>query len=153
MKIITQNKKAFFDYDVLETVEAGISLTGDEVKSLRAGAVNLVGAFVTPHGGRLSMINAYIGAYSHAYQKASDNESRRTRYLLMHRREIHRLIGEISRNGLTLIPLKLYFNKRGFVKVEVGICKHKKAHMKKEVLRERDIKRETQRELKGKFDY
>ncbi|HBL98252.1 TPA: SsrA-binding protein [Candidatus Dependentiae bacterium] len=153
MKIITQNKKAFFDYTVLETFEAGIALTGDEVKSLRAGNANLVGAFVTPHAGRLSMINAYIGPYSHAYQKTNDNESRRTRYLLLHRREINKLMGEVSRGGVTLIPLKLYFNDRGFVKVEIGLCKHKKAHMKKEELRERDIKRDTQRELRGKYDY
>jgi SsrA-binding protein len=153
MKIISQNKKAFYDYTVLDTIEAGISLTGDEVKSLRAGTVNLVGSFVVAHGGQLQMMNAYIAPYSHAYQKVSEEYTRRSRNLLLHRREIDRLIGEISKSGMTLIPLKLYFNEKGKIKVEVGVCQHKKAHQRKEELRERDIKRETRRELKGTYDY
>lgn len=153
MKIITQNKKAYHDYTVLDTIEAGIVLTGDEVKSLRAGSVNLVGSFVVPHNGQLQMINAYIGPYSHAYQKSGEQETRKTRNLLVHKREISRLIGDISRSGMTLIPLKLYFNERGRIKVEIGICQHKKAHQRKEELRERDIQRETRRELSGKYDY
>ncbi|MCL5436415.1 MAG: SsrA-binding protein SmpB [Candidatus Dependentiae bacterium] len=153
MKIISQNKKAFYDYSVLETIEAGIALTGDEVKSLRAGTVNLVGSFIVPHAGKLQMVNAYIAPYSHAYQKAGEEDAHRTRDLLLHRREIDRLVGEVSRSGMTLIPLKLYFNEKGRVKVEVGVCKHKKAQQRKEELRERDIKRETRRELKGTYDY
>lgn len=148
MKIITQNKKAFHDYEVLDRLEAGIVLTGDEVKSLRAGHVNLVGSFAVMHGGELQMINCYIGQYSHAYQKGDDT-SRRTRKLLVHRRELNRLAGDISRKGITLVPLKLYFNEKSKVKVEVGLCKHKKAHARKEELRERDIQRETRRELKN----
>ena len=153
MKIVAQNKKAFHDYTVLDTIEAGVALTGDEVKSVRAGTVNLVGAFAVPHAGYLEMINVYIAPYSHAYQKQSDEAARRTRMLLLHRREIDKLVGEISRGGLTLIPLKLYFNNKGKVKVELGLCRHKKAHQRKEELRERDIQRETRRELKGTFDY
>lgn len=153
MKVVAQNKKALFDYVVLDTIEAGIALTGDEVKSVRAGSVSLAGAFAVPHGSSLEMINAYITPYSHAYQKRSEEFARRSRKLLLHKREIHKLIGDISRGGLTLIPLKLYLNGRGRVKVELALCRHKKAHQRKEELRERDIKRETRRELKGTFDY
>lgn len=152
MKIIAQNKKAFHDYSVLETIEAGIVLTGDEVKSLRAGKGNLLGSFVVPKDGELFMVNAHISPYSHAYQKATDEHATRSRKLLLHRREIDRLVGDVSRKGITLVPLKLYFSK-GTIKVEVGVCKHKKAHQRKEELRERDIKRQTRRELSGKYDY
>lgn len=150
MKIITQNKKAFFDYEVLDHLETGIVLTGDEVKSLRAGQVNLVGSFATMHQGELTLLNCYIGQYSHAYSKG-DDQSRRSRKLLAHRREINRLAGDISRKGITLVPLKLYFNEKGRVKVDIGICKHKKAHVRKEELREKDINRETRRELKERY--
>ena len=148
MKVITQNKKAFFDYEVLDKIEAGIVLTGDEVKSLRAGHVNLVGSFATVQRGELVLLNCYIGPYSHAYAKTSD-ESRKTRKLLLKRRELDRLFGDISRKGITVVPLKLYFNERSFVKVELGMCKHKKSHTRKEEIRERDIQRETRRELKN----
>ena len=153
MKIVAQNKKAFHDYSIIETIEAGIVLAGDEVKSLRAGKGNLAGSFVIPKDGELFMVNAHISAYSHAYQKTKDDEyATRSRKLLLHRREIDRLVGDVSRKGITLVPLKLYFSK-GKIKVEVGVCKHKKAHQRKEELRERDIKRQTRRELTGKYDY
>lgn len=153
MKIIAQNKKAFHDYSVLETLEAGIVLNGDEVKSLRGGKGNLTGSFVVPKDGELWMINVHISPYSHAYEKnSSDEYATRSRKLLFNRREIDRLIGDVSRKGITLVPLKLYFSK-GTIKVEVGVCKHKKAHQRKEELRERDIQRETRREISGKYDY
>jgi SsrA-binding protein len=153
MKIAAQNKKAFHDYIVLETIEAGIVLTGDEVKSVRRGTVNLVGAFAVPHAGELVMINAYIAPYSHAYQQPNEEFSRRRRVLLLHRRQLNKLIGDISRAGVTLVPLKIYFNDKQFVKVEIAICKHKKAHVRKEEIRERDIHRETRRELTGKYKF
>jgi SsrA-binding protein len=152
MKIITQNKKAFHDYEVLDRIEVGLVLTGDEVKSLRAGHVNLVGSFATLHDGELFLINCHIAPYSHAYQKTED-VSRRSRKLLLHRRELARLVGDIARKGVTLVPLKLYFNEKGRVKVDLGICKHKKAHVRKEEIKERDIKRQTRRELKGTFRF
>lgn len=152
MKIVAQNKKAFFDYQILETFEAGIALTGDEVKSLRRGMANLVGSFVTVHHGQLVLTNAYIAPYSHAYQKPSEEKARRGRQLLLHKRQINKLMGEISRGGLTIVPLKMYLSK-GWVKVEIALCKHKKAHQRKEELRERDIKRATRRELSGRYDY
>lgn len=149
MKLIIKNKKAFHDYEIKDTIEAGIVLTGDEVKSLRAGNVSLADAFATVHKGELNLLNCYIAPYSHAYEK--EDTSRRSRKLLLHKKEIDRLIGEISRKGMTIIPLKLYFSGRGLVKVELGIAKHKKKVDKKRELRERDIKREVEREMKVKI--
>jgi SsrA-binding protein len=152
MKIITQNKKAFHDYDVLERIETGIVLTGDEVKSLRAGHIALGGSFAYIHQGELMLINCSITPYCHAYFKAKGDPTR-SRKLLVHKREIIKIIGDISRKGLTLVPIKMYFNGKGKVKVELGLCKHKKAHAQKQELKERDIARETRRELRGKYNY
>lgn len=152
MKIIAQNKKALFDYEVLDHVEAGIVLTGDEVKSLRQGHISLAGTFATIHGGELFLINARISPYTHAYQKKEDDATR-SRKLLLHKREIMRIIGDISRKGITIVPLKIYFNNKGFVKIDLGICKHKKSETKKQEIRERDINRETSRELKKIYNY
>lgn len=149
MKIITKNKKAFFDYTISDTIEAGIVLTGNEVKSLRKGFVSLTDSFATVYQGEIMLTNCYIGMYSHAYDKK--DTTRISRKLLLKKKEINRLIGEVSRKGVTLIPLKLYFNKRGFVKVEIGLAKHKKAHDKKKSLREKDIKREAEREIRGRI--
>lgn len=152
MKIITQNKKAFHNYEILDHIEAGIVLNGDEVKSIRAGMVNLTGTFATLHDGELFLLNCHITPYSHAYQKSEDL-SRRSRKLLLHKKELDKLVGDIARKGITLVPLKLYFNEKGKIKVDLGICKHKKAHVRKEELKERDIQRETRREIRGKYDY
>ena len=147
MKIITQNKKAMFDYHVIDSLEAGIVLTGDEVKSLRAGHVNLTGSFATIHSGELFLLNCHITPYDKAYNKNED-DAKKTRKLLVKRKEINRLVGDISCKGITVIPLKLYFNERGRVKVHLGLCKHRNAVGKKNLLKERDIKRETDKELK-----
>lgn len=152
MKIITQNKKAFFDYEVLERLEAGIVLTGDEVKSIRAGHISLTGAYAIVQKGEIILINCNVTPYEKAYQK-KDDAAMRNRKLLLHRREVDRLIGDIARKGITLVPLKVYLSERGLIKVEIGICKHKKAAGKKEALKERDIKRETSRELRGRYNY
>jgi len=152
MKIITQNKKAFHDYSILATIEAGLVLSGDEVKSLRAGHVSLVGTFATTHQGELFLINCQITPYAMAYNKTGDKQAAtRRRKLLLHKRELAQLIGDISRKGITIVPLKLYFNDRSFVKVELGIAKHKKASDKRQVIKERDIKRETAREMKSSY--
>jgi len=150
MKVIVQNKKAFHDYNILDRIEAGIVLTGDEVKSLRAGRVSLKGSYAVVKAGELYLINCNISLYKHAYEKDKELATR-SRKLLLHKRELNRLIGDISRKGVTIVPLKLYFNNRGIVKVELGICKHKKAPDKKQMLKERDIRRETERELRGKI--
>lgn len=152
MKIIAQNKKAFFDYEILDQLEAGIVLTGDEVKSIRQGHVALTGSFATMHNGEIFLINMRISPYSHAYEK-KDDDAERSRKLLLHRKEVMRLIGDISKKGITLIPLKLYINNKGLVKVGLGIAKHKKAESKKQAIKERDIKRETSRELKKVYKY
>ena len=152
MKIITQNKKASFDYAILDTIEAGIVLTGDEVKSLRQGNVSLNGAFATVHNGELFLINTRISPYGNAYKK-NEEDAERSRKLLLHKRELNRIVGDISKKGVTLVPLKLYFNNKGLVKVDLGICKHKNAASKKQTLKERDIKRETAREIKNVFKY
>jgi len=150
LKMITINKKAYHDYDIAETLEAGIVLSGDEVKSLRAGKVNLTGAFATVHQGELYLINCHISLYEKAATKQDEEEARRRRKLLVHKRELNRIIGDISRKGVTIVPLKLYFNNKNTIKVELGIGKHKKAAGKKLEIKERDIKREVQRELRGR---
>jgi len=152
MKIITQNKKAFHDYDILEKIEAGIVLTGDEVKSLRAGLANLTGAYATIHEGELFLINCHITPYDKAFRK-DEAAAKRSRKLLLHKKELTRLVGDISKKGITIVPLKLYFNEKGRIKVELGIAKHKKAAGKKLALKEKDIKREAQREIRGRYKY
>ncbi len=147
MILITSNKRAFHDYEILETMEAGIVLKGDEVKSVRAKMVSINDAFATVHEGTITLINLHISPYSHAYKKGEDS-SRQTRKLLLHKREINKLIGSISRKGLTIVPLKMYINDRGLVKVELGIAKHKKAVDKKQQIKERDLDREIRRESK-----
>lgn len=148
MKIITKNKRAFHDYEISYRVNAGIVLTGDEVKSIRAGNVNLSDSFATVRGSEIMLTNCYIAPYAHAYTKK--DTSRRSRKLLLHKREITKLIGEVSRKGMTLIPLCLYFSSKGYIKIEIGVAKHKKKVDKKRELRERDIKRETAREIKAR---
>ncbi|MBP9764720.1 SsrA-binding protein SmpB [Candidatus Babeliales bacterium] len=149
MKVIVQNKKAFFDYEITYTVEAGIVLTGDEVKSLRALRGSLNGAFATVKNGEMFLLNSNIPLYSHAYTKDEDGATR-TRKLLLKRGELNKLIGEISKKGMTILPLKIYLNNRGLVKVELGVGKHRQAHNKKELLKERDIARDTRREMKNR---
>lgn len=149
MKVIAQNKKALFEYDIKEKIEAGIVLTGDEVKSIRAGHISLIGAYATFHKDELVLINCSITPYSKAYQKADDTFKTRARKLLLKKRELNRLIGDISQKGVTVVPLKVYITGKGLIKVELGVGKHKKAAGKKQALKERDIKRETARTLKG----
>ena len=152
MKLIAENKKAFFEYEILERLEAGIVLTGDEVKSVRAKHVSLQGSFAQFHRGELMLLNANITPYSHAYQKADDQASR-SRTLLLHKRELMRLVGELSTKGVVLIPLKIYFNEHNFAKVELGLAKHKKMVDKKQSIKERDVRRETARELGGRYKF
>jgi len=152
MKLIARNKKAFFDYEVLDKIEAGLVLTGDEVKSLRAGQVSLVGAFATVKTGELFLINCNISLYAQAYSKDKD-ETVRTRKLLLKRRELNKMIGDISKKGITIVPLQLYFNKRNIAKVELGVCKPKKAAGKKQAIKERDIDRQARHDIKEVYKY
>ncbi len=147
MKVIVQNKKALFDYEIQYKIEAGMVLTGDEVKSLRAGHTSLNGSFAVIKNSELFLLNCKISLYSHAYQK-KEEEATRSRKLLVSRRQLNKLIGDISQKGMTIIPLKIYFTEKSLAKVEIGVGRHRKATDKKELLKERDIKRETQKELK-----
>lgn len=148
MKIIAVNRKARHDYEILDTMEVGVVLTGDEVKSIRQGNISLADSFAAVNQGEIRLINCHIAPYSHAYTK--QDSSRRSRSLLLHKKEVDRLIGDMSRRGITLVPLKMYFNERGFIKIELGLAKHKKQADKKQALRERDIKRETDRTIKDR---
>lgn len=150
MKIISKNRKAFHDYSIDSTIEAGIVLTGAEVKSVRLGHVNLTGSFGTITRGELFLLHCYIGPYDKAALPAQDEKlSRRTRKLLVNKRELIKLTGLVSRKGITLVPLSIYISDAQRIKIELGIARHKKAAVRKEELRERDIQRETRRELKG----
>ena len=147
MKVIAQNKKAYHDYDILEKIEAGIVLTGDEVKSLRAGQVSLIGSFAVIRNGELTLVNCRIAPYEKAYLK-SEELAARTRVLLLHKRQTLKLLGEIAQKGVTVIPLMFYLNDKSKIKVLMGVAKHKNAPSKKKELKERDIKRETSRAMK-----
>jgi SsrA-binding protein len=149
MKVVATNKRAYFDYEILDTIEAGVVLRGDEVKSIRNKGISINDAFATVHQGNIQLLNCYIAPYKHAYAK--QDTSRQTRGLLLHKKEVNKLIGALSKKGLTLIPLKVYFNDRGYVKVELGLGKHKKLYDKKEQIKERDLKRETARIAKVRF--
>jgi SsrA-binding protein len=144
-KIICQNKKAYHDYFVEESFEAGIVLVGTEVKSLRAGKAQLVDSYAVFHGEELFLLNAHISPYSHA---ARDNhDPTRSRKLLLHKKELQRLMGKVNEKGLSLVPLKLYF-KNGRVKVAIGLVKGKKLYDKREVMKQKAMNKDVERELK-----
>lgn len=149
MKIVAQNKKALHDYHILERIEAGIVLTGDEVKSLRAGQVSLIGSFAFIQKGQLFLNNCRIAPYEKAFQK-DEEAATRNRVLLLHKRQILKLLGEIAQKGVTIIPLRIYFTSKNLVKVELGVAKHKNAPSRKKEIKERDIKRETERAMKDR---
>ena len=150
MKIISTNRKAHFNYHIKETLEAGIVLTGDEIKSIRSKHVSLDDAYAVVTKGEIVLLNCYIAPYSHAYAK-SDNSGRGSRKLLLHKNEINRIVGEISRKGATIIPLKIYLNERGYAKMTISIAVHKQTQDKREQIKERDLKRQTMREIKTRL--
>lgn len=139
---IARNRRARFDYHILETWEAGLVLGGTEVKSLRDGKVNMNDAYGVVRDGEVYLINLHISPYERGGW--TNHEPTRTRKLLLHKREIRRLIGAVEREGLTLVPLELYF-KRGIAKVTLALAKGKKLHDKRETERERDAQREIAR--------
>lgn len=146
MKIIAENKKAYFDYFVEDRFEAGITLEGSEVKSIRAGNVNLKDTFALIRNGEILLKNAHIARYDKANAFVT-SDTRRDRKLLMHKYEIRKLESKIKEKGFTLIALKMYF-KDSLVKVELGLCKGKQQHDKRKTISERETNRETQRILK-----
>ncbi len=147
-RTIATNKKAFHDYTIEETFEAGIVLTGTEVKSLREHKASLRDAFATVRGEEVWLHNVHIAPYSHGNRSNVDPD--RTRKLLLHRNEIRYLVGKTREKGLTLVPLRMYFAPSGLVKVELGVARGKKLYDKREAIAERDHKREVERALKSR---
>ena len=144
-KSIAENRKAFHDFHILDTLEAGIVLQGTEVKAIREGNVNLRDSFARVEGGEVWLYNVHINPYSH--RGYADHEPTRRRKLLLHRREIRKLIGKTVERGMTLVPTRLYF-KNGHVKVAIGLAKGKKAHDKRETIKRREAERETRAAVK-----
>ncbi len=145
-KIIADNRQARFNYHIMETYEAGVALQGTEVKSIREGKVNLRDGYALIRNNEAWLLNVHISPY----QKAGDffnHEPRRSRRLLLHKQEIRKLIGKVEQQGLTLVPLRMYF-KRGWVKVDIALAQGKKLYDKRETIKRRDDKRAMQRAIK-----
>ncbi|MGD0532261.1 MAG: SsrA-binding protein SmpB [Methyloceanibacter sp.] len=147
-KLVAENRKARFNYEIGDKLEAGIVLLGSEVKSLRAGKANIADAYASDEGGALYLINAHIAEY--AQSGRANHDPTRPRKLLLHRREVGRLMGAIQREGMTVVPLKLYFNARGIAKIELGLAKGKKLHDKRETEKKRDWERQKGRLMREK---
>lgn len=147
-RIVADNRAARYHYTIEDTLEAGISLTGTEVKSLRGGKATIGEAYAGPSGGDLMLFNCYIPEYLEANR--FNHEPKRPRRLLLHRRQINKLIGATQRQGYTVVPLKIYFNDKGRAKVELGLGKGKQAHDKREAAKERDWQRDRARLLRDR---
>ena len=143
--VVAQNRKARFDYFIEETFEAGLQLTGTEVKSLRGGRSTIAESYVTETGGEAWLVNANIPLY--ASGNRYNHEPKRPRKLLMHRAQINKLIGAIQREGRTVVPLQVYFNERGRAKIEIALAKGKQAHDKRQTIKDRDWQRQRSRLL------
>lgn len=143
---ITKNRKAYHNYHILEEFEAGIVLTGTEVKAIRENRVNLRDSFARVRAGEVWLENCHIGPYTHG--NLENHEPRRSRKLLLHKREIKKLLGKSTRQGLTLIPLSIYFA-RGKAKLKIAIAKGKKLYDKREAKKRKVVEREIQMQLKG----
>lgn len=146
MKLIASNRKARFSYTIVETIEAGISLSGTEVKSLREGRANLTDAYAYLDDGEVILKGLHVTAYSHTSQTKLDPD--RDRKLLLHKTQIRWLMGKVREKGFTLVPLRLYFNARGIAKVELGLAKGKREYDKRRVIADKDAERDMQRALK-----
>ena len=147
-KLIAENRRARFDYFLEDKLEAGLTLRGTEVKALREGRANIAESYVGVEGRDLALINAHIPEYGPANR--FNHEPRRQRKLLLHRKQIDKLIGAAQRDGQTLVPTKLYFNDKGLVKLEVAVARGKKAHDKRATESERDWKREQGRLMRDR---
>jgi SsrA-binding protein len=147
-RVVAENRRARFDYEILDTYEAGIELKGTEVKSLREGRTNLAESYAAMKAGELFLVNANIPEYKQGNR--FNHEPKRTRKLLLHRRQIDKLANGVLREGLTIVPLKLYFNQRGRAKLDIALAKGKKIHDKRETIKERDWSREKSRLLRDR---
>ena len=148
VRVAAQNRKARHNYTIEDSLEVGIVLQGSEVKSLREGRATIAEAYATEQGGDLYLINSYIPEYKQAGQ--FNHEARRPRKLLLHKRQIGKMIGAIQREGMTLVPLKLYFNDRGRAKLELGVAKGKRNYDKRESEKRKDWDRQKARVLRDK---
>ena len=148
IKVVADNRKARFNYEIGETFEAGVALTGTEVKSLRAGKATIGESYADTRGGELWLLNSNIPEYLQANR--FNHAPKRPRKLLLHRRQINKLIGAVEREGMTLVPLKLYFNERGRAKVQLALARGKKMHDKRETEKKRTWNRERARLLRDK---
>lgn len=147
VKVVADNRRAHYEYAIEERFEAGIELKGTEVKSLRGGEAMIAESYATVDNGEVWLVNSHIPEYSHGNRM--NHDPRRRRKLLLHTREINKLTGAVNRQGLTLVPLSLYFNGEGRAKVELALAKGKKAHDKRAAIKERDWKREQGRLLRN----
>jgi SsrA-binding protein len=145
--VIAVNRRARFDYEIQDTFEAGLQLVGTEVKSLREGKANIAESYVSPEKGEVWLINADIPPFSHGNRH--NHEPRRPRKLLLHKKEMSKLAGAVQREGMTIVPLRLFFNARGLAKLQIGLAKGKKTVDKRETKKERDWNRAKQRILKN----
>jgi SsrA-binding protein len=145
VKIVAENRKARHDYEILDRFEAGLVLQGTEVKSAREGRVNLKDSYASPRDGELFLMQCHISPYSHSHYENHDPQ--RPRKLLLHRRELRRLIGKITERGLTLVPTRIYF-RGGRLKVELALARGKRTHDRRAAARERDLDREVKAALK-----
>jgi len=148
-KYVSLNRSARHDYFITETVEAGIILFGTEVKSLRTGQASIQESFAGPQNGGIYLINAYIPEYKQAGTHLQ-HEARRPRQLLLHKRQANKLLGAVKREGMTLVPLGIYFNKRGIAKVELGLAKGKHKYDKRESIKQREWQRDKARIMKDR---
>ena len=148
IKVVAENRKARFNYSIEDTTEAGVMLTGTEVKSARNGKSTIAEFYADSKGGEIWLVNANIPEYLQANR--FNHEPRRPRKLLLHKRQINKLIGAIEREGMTLIPLKMYFNEQGRLKLELALAKGKKLHDKRETEKKRDWSREKSRLLRAR---
>ncbi|MDQ7787017.1 MAG: SsrA-binding protein SmpB [Thermodesulfovibrionales bacterium] len=147
MKVVCQNRKAYHDYHIEDTIEAGISLLGTEVKSLREGKASLKESYVMIKEGEAFLLNCHINPYTHGNRMNQD--PLRTRKLLLHKKELNTLAGKATVKGFTLIPLKIYF-KDSFAKVEIGLAKGKRLFEKRETIKAREARREIERAMKDR---
>ncbi len=149
IKVVADNRRARFNYEIGETFEAGIVLTGSEVKSLRQGKATIAEAYADTRDGEIWLVNANIPEYKQA-GPFNNHPPKRPRKLLLHEREINKLAGGVEREGMTIVPLKLYFNERGRAKLEIALAKGKKLHDKRETLKKRSWDREKGRLLRAR---
>ena len=145
-KVLSTNRKAFYDFMIEEKVEAGIVLVGTEVKALREGRLNLRDSYAAIINEKAILHNCHIGTYSHGNQM--NHEPLRPRTLLLHKKEIERLQAKVQQKGLTLVPLRLYFNDRGRVKLEIALARGKKTYDRRETIKKREAGREIDRAMK-----